>query len=364
MKKILWAVVILLALDTAVFRSGWYSSFLSTLSPQGRSQHIIEELEEMPATPTANILLLGDSRLTEGFNAGVASARVVEHGLRFLPGGSPGTNVRDWSYFLEEVDPDASRFRAVVLTFDSYRKRPPIDRDFDDLARDADVLAPVVSTGALVDLIRSANGAGEEFAMAPRLIVSGLNYRGDLMDLMRSPEGRWQDYQSRKATFGLPMYGAYTGHPENVVGISWNPDARTLQYPERLTQAQRSEIEEDVHKANSDLVSAFDEFNAHWVGRIARRYEGASTRLILLRLPATPIPEAMDTAAFPSASFVQQLQGRKSIVIGQENAFSNLERPEYFFDGRILNADGRRELTRQMTNLLVGMAEEGRIRPH
>jgi len=85
-------------------------------------------------------------------------------------------------------------------------------------------------------------------------------------------------------------------------------------------------------------------YRKEWLGRIVDRYRGTSTRVVFVRVPRAPVPPPASGTALPSA--ISELAPAVTIV--DENAFTSIEKPEYFFDSLHLNAQGREEFSKQL----------------
>jgi hypothetical protein len=352
MRSIVVGVLFFFAVDAVLFRAGLYLPLLTYGSMQGFTYHQATRLEARKPDPQHDVLMLGDSRVTEGFNAGLATRQQVASGLVFVQGGDPGSTLRSTCYLLERVDPKADRYRAIVLTIRSFRQTPMAAAITDDRMLDADILAPVVSTAAFVDLSRSEPVLSDRIKLWSRVLIAALNYRADVLDLLLHPWNHLQD-----AAFGRTgdwLTGDLnSGHSESMRGLTFDPATGALSFPSWPNPAQRAQIEDDAKRHWPVAVPTEDAYLAHWTSRILRRYAGGSAQVFIVRLPFSPFPAAFDDASRPLASFVRSAAGLASVTIVPETTFTDLERPETFFDGRHLNAEGRRALTERLGGLLA-----------
>ncbi len=351
MIRILLGIAFFFLLDGALFRSGLYATIMTSESMQGAAHHFVSALEALPPNPEKDILVVGDSRSAEGFNAGLATRLFGEDGTRFLPAGMPGVGARDWCYILERLDPKADRYRVIALTLRSFRKSPPQGAGFDDRVIDGDILGPLISTPAFIDLIGHQPGFDHKLDLWSRVIVSALNYRADFNDLVLHPIRRLGNYHWRRV-IGIHFSDGYNGRPETMTGLAWDPQTRTLRYPERLTEAQRREIDADIEHPYWDGVEQEDAYNDYWIMRILRRYQGTSTQVVLVRLPNFPLHGILDEKALPFSTLVHDAESLGNATILPEDTLLDLERPEFFFDNRHLNMEGRARLTETLAPLL------------
>jgi hypothetical protein len=363
MRRILFGIALFFLLDAAIFRSGLYASILTYDSMQGYGHHVVSSLERRPENALGDILIAGDSRITEGFNAGLATREFGSDRVEFVQGGIPGASLRAWCYFLEHLDPQARRYRAVVLTLPTYRQRPPLMRDSEYPEQDASLLVPVLSTSEFTDFVRRHARLSERGALLwLRLGVSAVNYRDDFENLLMHPLERVRNYRWRQS-IGLRAGDGYEGRPQDMVGLSWDARSGRFTFPERLSEVQRRTIEDDYLRPDLAGVATEDVASAYWMERIVKRYERGASPLILVRLPSTPVPSAFDESHLPLATGVAKAVGRHNVTVLPELSLADLERPELFFDHRHLNSKGRSRLTESLSRLLLqALAESSRLR--
>ena len=110
--------------DLSLFRSGLYYRWAEPDSTAGsvvRAQMTIRHDYE---PDRRNVLVLGNSRIGEGFSALLADAASGNDDLHFINGSIAGTTPRVWYYLLRAIDPDANRFSAIALMVDSTSLTP------------------------------------------------------------------------------------------------------------------------------------------------------------------------------------------------------------------------------------------------
>ncbi|MGC1380937.1 MAG: hypothetical protein WA814_07925, partial [Candidatus Baltobacteraceae bacterium] len=102
--------------DVVAFRTGLYRALLDPASSTGSFEAAISQFRAFRSDPARDVLVLGDSRIYSGLDPGAAGRNGA---LRFLNGGVPGTTPRTWPFFVRAIDPQANRFRAVVIPVDA-----------------------------------------------------------------------------------------------------------------------------------------------------------------------------------------------------------------------------------------------------
>jgi hypothetical protein len=321
---------------------------------QGFAQHISHNVNAGKFNPENSILIMGDSRITEGFSHQQANLTAKKLGIEFFNAGIGGSTLRTWCYLLEKWDPNQDRFKAIVITLPSYRNAPPADTGLNSRVLDADFLAPNISTKAYLDFIFHQEGVKNKIMIASPIFVSASQFSKDFMDLILHPRDRIETYKWKKST-GLNFSDLYKGNPDNMVGLSYNPRTNEIQYPERLNADQKKAIQNLVIKSNttsSELLKSSKEYNEYWLNRIIKRYRHSNTKIILVRMPSSPAPEINQDAKFNSLIDGQHFKS-DNLYIAPENLFLNLEDPQYFWDPDHLNAAGRLSLTDQISKVLI-----------
>ena len=109
----------LFAADGLLFRTGQYSQYLEPDSSAGTLESTLYWLRNTKPAQVPEVLVIGDSRVAEGFSALVAAAAVNQR-LYFWNFGVPGTTPRVWYYTLRDADPTRRRFAAIVFALDGY----------------------------------------------------------------------------------------------------------------------------------------------------------------------------------------------------------------------------------------------------
>jgi hypothetical protein len=113
------ALAAFFAADGILFRTGWYTRYLEPDSSAGTLESQLYWLRHTPPSGKPEVLVIGDSRIAEGFSSRVADA-VTDRHLQFWNFGMAGTTLRVWYYSLRAADPTRHRFAAIVMAIDNY----------------------------------------------------------------------------------------------------------------------------------------------------------------------------------------------------------------------------------------------------
>jgi hypothetical protein len=349
--RIIGAVVLFFALDTILFRTGWYASVLEPNSTAGFLESCLYIEQHRPSDGPNEVVAVGDSRIPLKPNAADAAGT----GYRFFTIAVPGTTPRCWYYMLRAADPDAHRYAAIIIPFDTYD-----DRNWEDLReREMDMryMAPLISFRDLFDFALSYPAWPLRGQAAATVLFKGLIYREDFQDLLVRHKARitiLRDLQSRRSGW---RYDA-PWDTLNLAGISVDWKARTVLLPDYLSTKKRDEIREVLLTDQPPRSPEFAAYRRKWFGKIVDHYRGSRTRLIFVRLARGPL--VRPDLATDSTSSIRDFGARGEAVLLPEHRFDELERPELFGDALHMNQQGAVAfsgiLARDVAEVLQGAA--------
>src|SRR5437763_156017 len=116
-RNLLLGITAFVCLDGIIFHSGLYVSILAPDSYAGRLEVLTRAERQRPASGLKEVLVLGDSRMAEGFSTTVADALESAAEFKFVNLTEPASTVSSWYYMLREVDPAARRYSAIVVPY-------------------------------------------------------------------------------------------------------------------------------------------------------------------------------------------------------------------------------------------------------
>lgn len=344
-------LLVFVGLDTLVFRSGLYSRELSPLSIGGAAYYTDYFEKRRLADPGRDVLLTGDSRMSEGFSSHLANTSPAGKELHFIQAGIPGSTLRVWYYLLKDMDPKANRYRAIVLSLPSFRHVGGYDADPNNRPLDADILEPIITSRDFLDLTSTFPTYEARGQLWLRAAVAATNYRTDFQDFLLHPKTRIRGVRWRRSV-ASSYADDYTGHPESMAGLALDPQTQALIYPERLTSNEREAVDHRFKSPPPGSPDALDQYNAYWLKKICERYAHSGTKIVLARMPSTPLPQVTADGNAAAADFLAAIKGRPNAIVLPEGTFMNLETPDFFFDTNHLNAEGRKTFTAQMVEAI------------
>ena len=113
------ALVTLVVVDAGLFRSGLYDYCVELDSSVGG---VVQAISSDREDSSELVAVVGDSQVAEGFAERVFDdvMRGKERPLRALNLGISGSSLRVWALLLERMDPQADRFRFVVIPLGQF----------------------------------------------------------------------------------------------------------------------------------------------------------------------------------------------------------------------------------------------------
>jgi hypothetical protein len=342
-------VMLFLALEAAVFRSGLYPKLLTPDSYAGHIHHFVEWTASHPASSEREIALFGDSRIAEGFSARIADSLYAGQGIRFLNFGTPGASLRVQFYLLRQVDPQANRFSSIALALDNYDDLSTSE-DLSDRAMDLRFVTELVRYEDAMDFASSFSSARGQTEAAATCLLKGHAYKLDLQDFLESPLQRLKIANALRGS-GFDWAYEYTGRPESLAGIEF--DGTRLTFPPQATPQQIADLQGRLDEVRREPFPN-SRYRREWLGRIVDRYRDSPTKLIVLQMPRGPFdwnpPHRPDTLT------IESLRTARNVLVLDRQAFESLEQPKLFRDPLHLNHEGREAFSRQSAAILAQSA--------
>jgi hypothetical protein len=344
---LLWtaaSLLLFLGVEGLVFRLGWYNKYLEPNSSAGSVESHLYWLRRFPHRDKPEVIVLGDSRIEEGFSARAAAAATVDR-IRFWNFGIAGTPPRVWFYMLRDGDPTRRRFATIVIPMDGYE--------------DAD--RPEIQANRLIDLNfvigRLSVSDCWDFAASIRLpeykaralsgcLLRGITLRRDVQDFLQHIPDRIKRTKDNRDN-GLAYLDGYGGMEESLHGLSADFVTRTINFPPGVNALRIPAIQARIMRPPPPKNGEMTPYRKLWLGRILDLYRDSPTRIVFLELPRAPIP--IPESSQP-ARFLQWALKRPRVFALPQNTFRDLENPDLFFDGLHLNKIGRDLFSRKIAS--------------
>jgi hypothetical protein len=337
------SVVVLI--DAAVFRSGAYTPLIEFDSTAGSVVTATRAIDRWYDPARRNVLVLGDSKVGQGFSALLADASAARPDLHFINGSVAGTTPRVWSYLLREIDPQARRFAAVVMMVD-YDERHQ-RADLTNYAPDTSYVEPLLRLSDLIGYPATFTDAAQRERARRAILFPMTALRADILSLLAHPLRRIHEIRKIRPRWiaDALAYAGREGHlpelpidPATGMPGDWGTDAGA-------NRAGFSDYFRELRKqTDAHLQAANRAYVDKWIGEIARRYRANRAPVIVFCMPRGPWQTEL-IGAPEAGSALRRLVDERLVTALPGDAFSGLEQPRYFFDLQHLNRDGRERFT-------------------
>ncbi|PYK10972.1 MAG: hypothetical protein DME65_08445 [Verrucomicrobia bacterium] len=358
-RNLLLGAAAFICVDGLVFHTELYTSILAPESYAGRMAAITRAEKNRISSGLKEVLVLGDSRMAEGFSAAVADTLSSVDGLKFVNLAEPASAVNIWDYMLRDVDPAGNRYSAIVV---------PYGVGFEPHSADnlrISMAAPLLRYADCFNFASAFQRWSGRCRAFTACILRGSAFQSDVVDFLEDPMARFRSIQREPRR--VQSRNLYQGRNYDIVGTSYDPNTGQVTFPPRLTEAQREAIRDSLTKPSQSETQDFLRMQREGIQRILNRYSASSTKIVLTPVPRGPfagLPGASMTfhAVFPG------ITPHKAVFSVPEQTFDFLEKPEYYFDGFHLNAKGRQQFTEtlvaELLQRLRSVNSDGRIRSH
>ncbi len=344
-RTFLLAMAIFICVDGLVFHTGLYTSILAPHSYAGRMARITMSEKDRPSSGLKEVLVLGDSRMAEGFSSAIANQMSSLDGFQFVNFAEPASAVNMWDYMLREVDPTRRRYWAIVV---------PYGVGFEPNSADPlriSMAAPLLRYGDCLNFASIFQRWSGRFRAFTACILRGSAFQSDVVDFLAHPIARIRSV--RQGPKNLQARDFYKGRDFDIAGTFYDPKTGQITFPSRLTETQRDTIRDSFVKPSQSETQDFLRMQRDGIQRILNRYSASSTEIVLTPVPRGPfagLPGASMTfhAAYPT------ITTQRTVFSLPEQTFDFLEKPEYYFDGYHLNSKGRQRFTETLVTELMG----------
>jgi hypothetical protein len=344
-RNLLLGIAGLVCLDGVIFHTDLYVSVLAPDSYTGRLAVITRAEKQRAPSDLKEVLVLGDSRMAEGFSSTIADELGSTAGLKFVNLAEPASSVNSWYYMLREVDPAARRYRAIVLPYGIGYEPSTADPLRISMA------APLLRYGDCFSFASGFQRWSGRFQAFVACILRGSAYQSDVSDLLEHPIERIRNVQQEPQR--LRSRAMYKGRDYDLVGTSYDPKTGRVTFSPQLTEAQREAIRKSLVQPSEAEIEYFLNLQRDWIPRIVNRYSNSPTAIVLTPVPRGPFRELTGFSMATRAALPSVLLQRTAFSL-PEQTFDFLEKPEYYFDGYHLNAKGRQKFTETLVTELVG----------
>ena len=207
------------------------------------SARITQAEKERAPSGLKEVLVLGDSRIAEGFSATLANELGSPAGLKFVSLAEPAASANTWYYMVREVDPTTRRYAAIVI---------PYGIGYEPNSADPlriSMTAPLLRYGDCFHFASGFQRWSGRFRAFIACILRGSAYQDDVADLLAHPVARMRSIRQADK---MHSDAEYKGRDYDLVGTSYDASDRTgnvrakinrsseVGFPEELDYSHRS----------------------------------------------------------------------------------------------------------------------------
>ncbi len=344
-----------LILDQLVFR-GVYLPLLEPQSTAGMTL-LARSIQKANYAPgKKNVLILGDSRIGEGFSAGIANEIGTPQGFHFIGLGLPGTTPRVWYYVLRDLVSQRNSYHAIFMMANTLRD----DDTYEDVANrslDTAYVAPLLNWGDIFTYPQSFTAPKEIMNATNAVAFPSASFKSDVIGFIKAPIKRAKKASQWRA--GYPSWiAAYQGHAETLppIGTPFSADYVLA----RLSANSRSSLDAYFRLYREGKPQPTERAFAYrykWFGQIAQKYTSTAVTVGAFLIPRGPYHAALNKPAEAEGSL--KLLERKGMITLLDTAVSlPLEKPEFFFDNLHMNATGRDVFSRNLAKSVIAQLKD------
>ncbi len=333
------AVGLFLIVEAAIFRSGYYDQYLEPNSSTGIFEATLRDEHNRIPAADKDVLVLGDSRIAEGFSSKIATQAGEALGYSYGNAATAGTTPRCWYYLLRDLDPTRRRYQAIVLPIEDFYDEDNLE-DIADRALDLRYVISRIRYSDIAEFTASFHSTEVRMEVLRGTLLKGLVYKPDVQNLIEHRESRLKEaklFRDHHAGW-IDSYGGNNGNLRGLA-VDWDK-MRFSATPPQSTAAAIARLEQNLLHETTAQTGQAAAFRRKWFGMILELYWGTSVKFVFVRVPRGPLirPERLTQK---QSSVVRELSARRDVLVLNENTFVDLEKPEYFFDALHLNSAGR-----------------------
>jgi hypothetical protein len=324
-----------LCLQAAIFHTRAYAYWVAPGSSTGYVETILHNESIREKHGPNQIVGIGDSRMA--LVTKTANQFTKETGYEYGTVAVAGAPPRCWYYILRAADPDANKYKAVVLGLESYNDDETYE-NLSDRESDLNYMAAQLRLADLPEFALSYSIPQRKLRAASAIVFRGLAYKRDVLDFLTSPRKRIHEVRQSWRDSHIWFYDFRTDD-KSLAGLQVDWENKTLTPPPGATPEFRQVLKNRLLDPLPQDKGVRAAYMKHWLGRIYEHYKGSKTKLVFLRLPRAAWIRPDTPPANPNSS-VHQLEKYPEVRLLREDLFNELETPERFHDEVHMNQGG------------------------
>jgi len=355
-KPVVVGLLVLVAIDALIFRTDLYFRYLEPQSTAGTIALNYPVFDHDYRQGAKNVLVVGDSRIGEGFSRAAANAIGEKRGVNFIRIGMPGTTPRVWKYFLSSIDRPSQPISAVVLMTSSLRDSEELELgNPNDRLLDVSYMAPLLRLADVPEFVGSFQDRAARIRALRASAFPALAVQSDLHGFLAAPIARIEKARVWSASYPTSLDG-YQGRPERIPDVApsalsaprFDPAAVSPEIAQSLGDYLRSQRSPRPPTSARNI----QEYRKVWYGRIAEEYSARRIPVFVYQIPRGPFHKELVGDRPPEGSLVELARAGKLTLLDAA-PFVDLEQPQYFFDFLHLNNVGRQAFSQRLAEIVT-----------
>jgi hypothetical protein len=348
-------IIFYLLVDLAFFRSNFYTRFIEPESSEGTFEGAYEHESTRPRVRDKEVIVLGSSRIAEGFSAKRVNQLEPKNGYWFVNGAVSGAGARCMYYMVRDIDPHRNRYKALVLTIDDYTDPDDLE-DYADRVEDLYSVAARLGFSDVFPFMQSYTTSKSKWAVLSGGLIKSIVYQRDLQEFMDHPSDRLDKaalYRGHRYDWAYD----YGGSDQSLAGTTVDWSTKTITFPPKVPKPLQDYLRPRliINAPQNGRVRAFQ---VRWLGAIADLYRNSKTRVIFIQAPRSPLPRPVSLAHWDWTT-VDVLAKRPWVTVVDRHTFENFERPELFSDHAHLNSEGQKLFSPALAATVKSILEPG-----
>jgi hypothetical protein len=299
-----------------------------------------------------NVVVVGDSRVGEGFSITVANPVGQKEGVNFIGLGMPGTTPRVWYYFLRRIARHTKPLAALVLMTDSLDDRSVVE-NLSNRDLDISYMMPLLRTMDILQFVESFHDTDARIRALRAAALPALAMQSDFHAFLTSPIARIEKARQFRRNYAGWM-ATYSGRPVRVPDVPrsvlfapwFDPNAVSPNIAQSLGAYLRN-LREPSHP-----VEETKEYRRLWYGRIAAFYQNRRVPVYVYQMPRGPFHKEL-VGDLPAEGSLLDLAHSGKIALLPSAPFVELEQPQFFFDFVHLNGAGRKIFSENLAKIVT-----------
>ncbi len=324
-----------LCLQAAIFHTRVYAYWVSPSSSTGYVETVLYHETIRQKHALNQVIGIGDSRWA--MVPKLANQYTAQTGYEYGTVAVAGATPRSWYYILRTADPDANKYKAILLGLESYND----DEGYEDLRdREADLnyMAARLRLSDLPEFAFSYNIPERKWRMANSILLRGIAYKRDLLDFLSNPSKRvFEVRQSWRDSYN--WFYDFRTDEKTLNGLQVDWEHKTMTPPPGATPEFAQVLKNRFLDPLPEDKGIRAGYMKYWLGRIHDLYKDSKTKLIFLRIPRAAYIRPDLPPPNPNSS-VHQLEKYSNVILLPEHLFDELETPATFHDEVHMNQIG------------------------